>query len=175
MNRDPIPEPRHFAHSDGVGRGSRFGVRLPLAAAAADADHGGAGPHAAGDPAAEPAPRPVRVLVVDDNVDAAEALAAFLEIEGCAARVATDPLQALEMLDDFEPEVAILDIGLPQMDGYELAARIRATESGRACRLIAVTGYGMDDDRARTQAAGFETHLVKPVDLDALLRAVRPA
>jgi CheY-like chemotaxis protein len=118
---------------------------------------------------------PTRVLIVDDNVDAAEALAAFLELEGCAARVATDPMTALDVLGEFRPEVAVLDIGLPEMDGYELAARIRASEVGAACRLIAVTGYGMADDRARTQAAGFAVHLVKPVDLDALVRAVRQA
>jgi CheY-like chemotaxis protein len=118
---------------------------------------------------------PTRVLIVDDNVDAAEALAAFLELEGCAARVATDPMTALDVLGEFRPEVAVLDIGLPEMDGYELAAHIRASEVGGACRLIAVTGYGMADDRARTQAAGFAVHLVKPVDLDALVRAVRQA
>ena len=117
----------------------------------------------------------LRVLIVDDNEDAAEALATYLSIEGCDARFATGPSQALAMLESFAPEVAILDIGLPEMDGHELAARIRASDAGRACRLIAVTGYGLAEDRERAQAAGFETHLVKPVDLDALLRAVRPA
>ncbi len=96
-------------------------------------------------------------------------------MEGCEARVATDPLAALALVDSFAPEVAVLDIGLPQMDGYELAGRIHASTRGRACRLIAVTGYGLPDDRARTRAAGFELHFVKPVDLDALLHAVRPA
>ena len=81
------------------------------------------------DPApAAPAPGPLRVLVVDDNADGAEALAAFLEIEGCDVRVATDPMQALELLAAFAPHVAVLDIGLPQMDGYELAERIRETD-----------------------------------------------
>jgi CheY-like chemotaxis protein len=121
-----------------------------------------------------PAPGPLRVLVVDDNADAADALAAYLELEGCEARVANDAMQALEGFAAFMPHVAVLDIGLPEMDGYELAARIRASDAGRGCRLIAVTGYGLADDRARAQAAGFETHLVKPVDLDVLLRAVRP-
>ena len=115
------------------------------------------------------------MLVVDDNADAAEALAAFLEIEGCEARVAVDPMEALGMLADFAPHVAVLDIGLPQMDGYRLAARIRETDAGRSCRLIALSGYDMPEDRARSDEAGFESRFVKPVDLDALLRAVRPA
>jgi len=117
----------------------------------------------------------LRVMVVDDNADAAEAIAAFLEIEGCDARIAGDPMAALEMLADFAPEVAVLDIGLPQMDGYRLAVRIRETEAGRSCRLIALTGYDMPEDRIRSDEAGFESRFVKPVDLDALLRAVRPA
>ena len=117
----------------------------------------------------------LRVLVVDDNADAAEALAVFLEIEGCEVGIAGDPTQALEMLADFAPEVAVLDIGLPQMDGYRLAARMRETEAGRACRLIALSGYDMPEDRVRSSEAGFESRFVKPVDLDSLLRAVRPA
>jgi CheY-like chemotaxis protein len=118
---------------------------------------------------------PLRVLVVDDNVDGADALAAFLELEGCDARIATDPMQAMEVFEAFAPQVAVLDIGLPQMDGYELAARLRNVAAGRACRLIAVTGYDLADDLDRSREAGFEMHLVKPVDLDALLRAVRQA
>jgi CheY-like chemotaxis protein len=121
---------------------------------------------------ASTAPR-VRVLIVDDNEDSAEALAAYLELEGCDTQFMVDPLEALERFDAIAPDVAVLDIGLPQMDGYELAARLRASAAGRACRLIAVTGYGMAEDRARAEAAGFAIHLVKPVDLDALLRAVR--
>ena len=120
-------------------------------------------------------PHRVRVVIVDDNEDAAEALAAVLSMEGCEARVASDPLAALELVETFMPEVAVLDIGLPQMDGYELAGRIRASPGGRGCRLIAVTGYGLPDDRARAVEAGFEVHFVKPVDLDALLRAVQAA
>ena len=87
--------------------------------------------------------------------------------------MATDPIAGLALLDDFTPDVAILDIGLPRIDGYVLAARIRATTAGRHCRLIALTGYGMAEDRARTQAAGFSAHLVKPVEPEALLEAMR--
>jgi CheY-like chemotaxis protein len=126
-------------------------------------------------PSAEGAARPVRVLIVDDNADNAEALAAYLELEGCEAGIATGAMEALERFASFAPHVAVLDIGMPQMDGYELAARLRASDAGRSCRLIAVTGYATSDDRERAEAAGFETHLAKPVDLDALVRAVRGA
>ena len=86
---------------------------------------------------------------------------------------ATDPFAGLALLEQFAPHVAILDIGLPKIDGYGLAARIRATAAGQRCRLIALTGYGMAEDRARTRAAGFDAHLVKPVEIDALLAALR--
>ena len=156
------------AVSTGPGRGSAFKVTLPLAASP---------PAAAGTTPAESTPatpaRRERVLVVDDNQDAAEALAALLEMNGCEVRVATDPIAGLALLEEFAPGVAILDIGLPRIDGYGLAARIRATEVGRSCRLIALTGYGMAEDRARTRAAGFQAHLVKPVEPEALLEAVR--
>ena len=156
------------AASAGPGRGSAFKVTLPLAAclpASADTTS------TRGVVPALPT-RGRRVLVVDDNHDAAEALAAVLEMNGCEVRMATDPFAGLALLEEFVPEVAILDIGLPQIDGYQLAARIRAQEAGRSCRLIALTGYGMAEDRARTRAAGFDAHLVKPVEIDALLAAV---
>ncbi len=128
-------------------------------------------------PAPLPEPRPSpdaapRVLVVDDNADAAEAMADFLAMVGFEARFATDPEVGLALVDAFHPEIAILDIGLPRIDGYALAEQIRAATAGR-CRLIAVTGYGLAEDRARTHAAGFESHFVKPVDLDRLVDALR--
>jgi CheY-like chemotaxis protein len=86
--------------------------------------------------------------------------------------VATDPMTALETLARVLPSVAVVDIGMPLIDGYELAARMRQTGPGQRCRLIALTGYGQQDDRARSKQAGFELHFVKPVDLDALLRGV---
>jgi len=126
-------------------------------------------------PLPEPLPSPEagpRVLIVDDNADAAEAMADFLAMVGFEVRFVTQPEEALALVDAFQPDIAILDIGLPRIDGYALAGKIRAATDGR-CRLIAVTGYGLAEDRARTQAAGFESHFVKPVDLDLLVDALR--
>ena len=120
-------------------------------------------------------PRRERVLIVDDNRDAADALAAFLEMSDCEVRVSADPVEALALVESFAPTAAILDLGLPGMDGCELATRMRASAAGRACRLVAVTGYGTADHRERTRAAGFAVHLVKPVELDAVLAALRPS
>jgi signal transduction histidine kinase len=156
------------AHSDGPGRGSRFVVRLP----ALEAD---AGPAAAAPPLAQALPgaaRPRRVLVVDDNSDAAELLKETLEAMGHEVAMATEPVAALDLAARFIPEVAVLDIGLPVIDGYELAARLRAAPATRSCRLIALTGYGQEHDHLRSREAGFEQHLVKPVDVDRLLALV---
>jgi CheY-like chemotaxis protein len=108
--------------------------------------------------------------VVDDNEDAADMLAEALQAEGHVVQVAHDAAEALSMAFAFGPEIAVLDLGLPVMDGYELAARIRS--DGRALRLIAVTGYGQETDRERSRAAGFERHLVKPIELSELLAAL---
>jgi signal transduction histidine kinase len=157
------------ARSRGPGRGSEFIVRL-LAA-----DGGGA--------AAEPSSRtPVahasagrRVLVVDDNTDAAESLAMLLECEGHVVRVAHDGPSALVLARELSPEVILLDLGMPTMSGYEVAQRVRA-ELGAGVVLVAVTGWGQAEDRRRTREAGFDHHLVKPLDFDSL-RAIlaRPA
>jgi CheY-like chemotaxis protein len=109
-----------------------------------------------------------RVLIVDDNEDAAELLALLLRDQGYETMVAYDGPAALEAVHGFLPEVVILDIGLPVMDGYELASRLRQREGGSAMKLIAITGYGQAADRERSRAAGFDAHLVKPVDLDVL-------
>lgn len=155
------------ASSEGPGRGSEFVVRLPAAPAsvAADVPHPGA-------PAVAPRMTARRVLIVDDNTDAAEMLATAVESMGYATRVAYDGPEALRACASFTPEMAVLDIGLPVMDGYELAGRIRALPGLGGIYLLAVTGYGQESDRRRTQAAGFDRHLVKPVDLDALRRAL---
>jgi CheY-like chemotaxis protein len=110
------------------------------------------------------------VLVVDDNEDAAEMLAAALSAAGHTTAVATDGPSALVLATTFAPEVALLDIGLPVMDGFELAQHFRDHDDPalRKVRLVAVTGYGQDHDRRRSAAAGFDEHLVKPVDLDHL-------
>jgi len=111
----------------------------------------------------------MRVLVVDDNVDAAQTLHDFLATLGHEPAIAHDGVAALQLAGSFKPEVAVLDIGLPVMDGYELARRLREQLGRDKLRLIAVTGYGQDSDRARAREAGFDHHLVKPIALDALM------
>ncbi len=119
--------------------------------------------------------RGVRVLVVDDNVDAAEMLGEALRISGHVVCIAHDGPTALSLVDDFRPELALLDIGLPVMDGFDLAKRLRARLNGDAPMFVAVTGYGQPADRARTKQVGFDEHLVKPVDLARLNAIVRRA
>lgn len=111
------------------------------------------------------------MLVVDDNSDAADLLAHALQLAGHEVRVTADGPSALQAASDFDPEVAILDIGLPGMDGYELASRLRA-ERGAGLRLVALSGFGQDSDRRRSQDAGFLEHLVKPADLDRVYAIV---
>ncbi|RZI82273.1 MAG: response regulator, partial [Rubrivivax sp.] len=114
-----------------------------------------------------------RLLIVDDNQDAADTAAQLLRDLGHEVRTAHDGLAALAVLDDFSPELVLMDIGLPAMDGYELAARLRRDERTRNIPLIAVTGYGSEADLARAKAAGFNERLVKPVDVQRLLQAIR--
>ncbi len=156
------------AHSDGPGKGSEFVIRLP-ALAAAEAPAAGANgrpPAAAGR---------LRVLLVDDNVDGAESLAALLRLAGHEVWLAHDGPGALEAAAGFRPDAAVLDIGLPGMDGYEVARRLRADPAAAPAVLVAVTGYGRDRDRERSREAGFDYHLVKPVDLAELHRALAAA
>ena len=155
------------ARSEGLGKGSEFIVRLPLGRAGQQASTPATGLVQGAVPAA-----PRRVLVVDDNVDGAVTLGRLLVTLGHTVEVCHDPVAALEMVTRLRPEVALLDIGLPVLDGYQLAARIRALPEGRDCRLVALTGYGQDADRARSQAAGFERHLVKPISPIDAARAV---
>jgi PAS domain S-box-containing protein len=150
------------AFSEGAGRGSVFHVDLPAAAVLPDA-------------VASSSPRRAssagrRVLVVDDNADAAELLFELLSAIGHEVEIAFDGPRALELVDTFVPDVALLDIGLPVMDGYELARRLRGRLDG--VRLVAVTGYGQESDRQRALDAGFHAHVVKPVELDALQAAI---
>jgi PAS domain S-box-containing protein len=150
------------AHSDGPGRGSEFIVRLPLPASQPATGDGGH-PHA--DLPAVPARR---ILVVDDNHDAAESLGILLTLLGVETQTAHDGRSALEALDTFAPSVMLLDLGMPGMDGYEVAERTRQHPNGRKITIIALTGWGQERDRRRSQEAGIDHHLVKPVDLDAL-------
>ena len=113
-----------------------------------------------------------RILIVDDNNDAADSLAELLRDVGHEVAVAYSPVAALEMVESFRPQVAVLDIGLPVMDGYELAARLRTNRRLADCRLIALSGYGQSHDLDRSETGGFEHHLVKPVDFAKLTRMV---
>jgi CheY-like chemotaxis protein len=146
--------------SEGRGKGSRFTVRLPL------------------DPAREPAPpaaevtrpavAPMTILVVDDNCDAAESMRMLLQEVGVEVRVAHDGLQALAAFDAYRPRMVLLDIGMPGMDGYEVARRLRALPHAPRTSLVALTGWGQDEDRKRVREAGFDHHLVKPADFGTL-------
>jgi PAS domain S-box-containing protein len=159
------------AHSEGVGRGAEFTVRLPATMREQQ-------------PSPEPAlPQPVRtatarVLIVEDNADAAESLMMLLELLGLRVRIAADGPAALEAARANVPDVMLIDIGLPGMNGYELAQQIRQDATLRGVTLVALTGYGYEEDRQRALAAGFDYHLVKPVDpakLDKLVADIAPA
>jgi two-component system CheB/CheR fusion protein len=158
------------ASSGGPGLGSEFVVRLPEAMATSE-------------PARPPTPetsepplrRKRRVLVVDDNEDAREALRFLLADEGHDVRTAGDGPGALAEMERFQPDVVLLDIGLPGLDGYEVARAIRKRDGGRDALLVAVSGYGLPEDRARSRDAGFDDHLLKPVAPQVLLDLVRDA
>jgi len=153
--------------SPGRRKGTTFTVVLPVA------DQAGAAILSSLGRAKRATTTPRRILVVDDNEDARSLLAEMLQALGHEVQTAGDGVEALLLIKQFSPEVAILDIGLPVMDGYELAARLRA-ELQTPPRMIALTGYAQDSDRERTTAAGFHVHLVKPVDLQRLLRSITP-
>jgi PAS domain S-box-containing protein len=150
------------AHSDGAGMGAEFTIRLPRVTTTASVQPQDTNVAAHQGPAANGGRR---ILVVDDNEDSALMLSEVLKAKGYQTRTAHDAAAALLAAAEFCPELAFLDIGLPVMDGYELASRLREIPSLQGIRLIALTGYGQESDRQRTAAAGFERHLVKPVDL----------
>jgi PAS domain S-box-containing protein len=155
------------AHSEGPGMGSRFSVELPLAfnrAGGADGDEAGG----TGAPGA-----PLSLVLVDDNVDAVTMLAALLAAAGHRVESFSDPRSALAAAPAAAPDVFILDIGMPGMDGYELARRLRALPACRNALFIALTGYGQEGDRELSRQAGFDQHFVKPVDAGQLLEALR--
>jgi PAS domain S-box-containing protein len=158
------------ADSGGSGKGSRFTVRLPALDVTPLVAAGATVPPIATQMAQLPRRR--RILLVDDNVDAAEMLADLLGTLGHDVAIAYDGPQALIALESFDADVAVLDVGLPVMDGYELAGRIRSAVLRQRPRLVALTGYGRPDDVTRSRAAGFDEHLIKPVDIDALLEAL---
>jgi PAS domain S-box-containing protein len=154
-----------IAHSAGVGKGATFEIRLPRIARPKTVRSEDSPPEA---PAR-------RVLIVDDNEDAANSLAMLLSIQGHETQAVYSGKDALSRVRSFKPEIALLDIGLPEMNGYELAQRLRAVPHLEGMRLIALTGYGQAEDRQKARAAGFDDHLVKPVDLSALSRTLRGA
>jgi PAS domain S-box-containing protein len=147
---------RITVESGGPGKGSRFTVRLPAALRSALPESAVY--------AAPAAARSRKVLIADDNRDAADTLAALVELEGHEVRVTYDGAEALSAFAAFEPDVALLDIGMPCLSGIEVACRIRASAAGRNVTLVAITGWGQSADRAGTMAAGFDYHLTKPVD-----------
>ncbi|HKB40632.1 MAG TPA: ATP-binding protein, partial [Gemmataceae bacterium] len=152
------------AHSAGPGRGSEFVLRLPLLSQEADAAkrNGQGGAVARGRSAAR------RILVVDDNKDAADSLAMLLGVLGNDVRTAGDGWRAVEVAGEYRPDLVFLDIGLPGMDGYAVARRLRALPALGGAVLVAVTGYGSLGDRQRSEEAGFYGHMVKPVEFAAL-------
>ena len=151
------------AHSDGPGRGSEFVVRLPLVANSADAT-------LPGRPALMPTQR--KILIADDNVDAARSLSLLLRTMGQEVHVVHNGPEALERANWLRPDVMLLDLGMPGLNGYELARRIRAEAWGRKPLIVATTGWGQEQDRLASKDAGFDQHLVKPVTLDALCRVL---
>ncbi|MGH9767906.1 MAG: ATP-binding protein, partial [Blastocatellia bacterium] len=164
------------AFSDGPGQGSEFVARLPLLAHAPREALGASRVGRVGRDVKTTAP-PVlskrrRVLVVDDNVDSAESLAVMLTLEGHEAMVAHDGPSAIELARAFQPQVALLDIGLPRMNGYEVARLLRKLPGGREMTLIALTGYGQVEDKQRSREAGFDHHLTKPVNYDTLMSLI---
>jgi PAS domain S-box-containing protein len=154
---------RVSASSAGPGRGSTFEIRLPLA----KYDEEQVREAVVSAPSA-------RILVVDDNADAADSLKLLLELDGHQVESALSSAEALARVHSFKPEIVLLDIGLPDTDGYEVARRIRAMPALAGMRLIALTGYGQAEDKERAKASGFDDHLIKPVDYSALQRALKP-
>ena len=113
-----------------------------------------------------------RILVVDDNVDSAESLAMMLKLSGHDVATAHDGVDAVKLAQEFQPDLALLDLGMPKLDGYEAARTIRGQAWGQGMMLIALTGWGQAEDKRRSREAGFDAHLVKPVDFDALEKLV---
>jgi CheY-like chemotaxis protein len=150
------------ARSAGALQGSEFIVRLPLSAASAAPK-----PTPGAQVAPTPAPRR-RILIADDNVDAAVSLSLLLELMGHEPRIAHDGLAALEVAEEFRPDLVLLDIGMPRLNGYETVQRLAKRPWAAATVMVALTGWGQKSDRERAKEAGFHQHLVKPVDPDVL-------
>lgn len=150
------------AYSEGLGQGSEFIVRLPIAIEQVQ--------NRTPNHSELPVMSPRRILIVDDNEDSAVTLSVLFEMSGDETQTADDGLKAVAAAETFRPDVALLDIGLPGLNGYEVAQAIRAQPWGATMVLIALTGWGQDEDRKKSKAAGFDAHMVKPVDHEALLK-----
>jgi len=156
-------------HSAGLGCGSEFTVRLAAVSAAAESPEVERRAPAVGDSIAR------RVLIVDDSVDAAESLAMLLAFEGHEIHKAHDGADAVRTAERLRPDIVLMDIGLPILNGYEACRRIRSQTWGETIIMVAITGWGQEEDREQSEAAGFDLHLVKPMDYDELLRIVASA
>jgi CheY-like chemotaxis protein len=151
---------RLTADSAGMGQGATFEIRLPrLERPPESSVHGDRTP-----------PAPKRILIVDDNADSANSLAQVLGLDGHVAEPVYSGAEALQWAVAFKPEVVLLDLGLPDIDGYEVARRLRAQPDFANVRIVALTGYGQSEDLRRTREAGFDHHLTKPLDFGALAR-----
>jgi two-component system CheB/CheR fusion protein len=153
------------AHSEGANHGSEFVIRLPVLQ---DVPKPGLPESTAQPPLASE--YPLRILVVDDNVDAAESLGRLLKMMGHQAETLHTGSEALPAATTHQPDVMLLDIGLPGLTGYEVAQRLRETQGTESIILVAITGYGQDEDHQRSKRAGFDYHLVKPVDPQQLVQ-----
>jgi CheY-like chemotaxis protein len=152
-----------FARSDGPGRGTEIAIRLPLAETVA----------AAQPATAESALISRDILVIEDNPDSAQTLADVLAIQGHRVRVANDGRAGLALAAERTPDVILCDLGLPGMDGYQVAQAVRRDPAFARVQLVALTGYAQPEDRQRTSEAGFDAHVAKPPDLDELARLLR--
>jgi CheY-like chemotaxis protein len=155
------------ALSRGLGLGSEFVVRLPLASASAAVEE-----PATSEPGSQAAAKAQRILVVDDNDDAAGTLALLLGLMGHETRTANNGMEALEVAALFHPDVALLDLGMPKLNGYDTARRMRQMSWGRDMLIVALSGWGQEADRAKSSSAGFDHHFVKPVDVAEIQRLI---
>ncbi len=153
------------AFSEGPGLGSRFVVTLPVHTGAETASR-------VPDAAPSHPARSMRILIADDHRDSANSMALLMRMGGHEVAVAYDGEEAVKMAEDAPPDVVLLDIGMPRLNGYEVAQRLRTQPRGRELVLIATTGWGQEEDRRRSARSGFDAHLVKPVDHQALLEVL---
>jgi CheY-like chemotaxis protein len=162
------------AHSEGTGKGSEFVICLPLPSQPAAGKPASAEQLSTVERQAAPSSAR-RIFIVDDNIDAAEVLADLLSLLGHQVEIAHSGPEALARAASIQAHVILLDIGMPGMDGYEVARRLRQRTDLEKTRLVALSGYGGEDDRRRSREAGFDLHLVKPVDIDALAHVITAA